>query len=90
MREDGKSKSEEVSPGTSAKGFGKSLRWEVSWRKKGYGNSPQTECWKTEEPCPEKTETCSVNTEPCTRKTFSAVRCGRMWKVKEEDEQGSQ
>ena len=33
---------------------------EVSWRKRGL--------WKTEELCPEKTETYSGNSEPCTRK----------------------
>ena len=39
-----------------------------------FGNSPQIESWKIEEPCLEKTETCSVNTEPCTTRTFSAGR----------------
>ena len=33
-------------------------------------------------PCPEKTETCSGNAKRCTKKTFSAVGCGRTWKVK--------
>ena len=27
-------------------------------------------CWKTEELCPEKTDTCSANTKPGTKKTF--------------------
>ena len=84
MRENEKSKGEELPTETSAKGFGKSLRWEVRWRKKSYGTSLQIERWKTEEPFPEKTETCSVNTEPRTRKTFSAVPCGRMWNVNKE------
>ena len=35
---------------------------EVSWHKKGF--------WKTEELCPEQTETCSGNSEPCTRKNY--------------------
>ena len=39
---------------------------------KSCGTSPKRECWKTEEPCPEKTETYSGNTKPRTRKTFSA------------------
>ena len=84
MREDGQVKGEkEGSPGENAKGFGKSLRWEVSWRREGCGTSPKRECWKAEEPCPEKTEACSVNTKPCMKKTFSAVGCGR--KVKKEE-----
>ena len=52
------------------------------------------ECWKTEERCPVKTETCSRNAMPCMKKTFSAVGCGEMWKVKKRRErevkQGSQ
>ena len=39
-------------------------------------------CWKTEEPCPENMETCSLNAKPWTKKTFSSVGCGMMWKVK--------
>ena len=49
---------------------------EASWTNEDYGISPTKECWKTEDLCPEKTETCSVNTKPCTKKTFSAVGCG--------------
>ena len=36
---------------------------------KGCGTWPKRECWKTEEPCPEKAETCSVNTKPCTSRS---------------------
>ena len=46
-------------------------------------NIAKKESWKTEEPCPVKTETCSVHTKPCMKKTFSAVGCGR--KVKKEE-----
>ena len=31
----------EWSPGRNAKGFGKGLRWEVSWCRKSYGTSPK-------------------------------------------------
>ena len=44
------------------------------------------ECWKTEERCPERTETCSRNTMPFMKQTFSTVGCGRMWKVKKRRE----
>ena len=50
-REDGKRKSEEErSPRRSAKGFGRSLRWEVSWRSMGCGTSPKanTVVWDVE------------------------------------------
>ena len=55
----------------------KRLREEVSWRKKSCGTSPKRQFGKTEEPCQEMSESCSVNTKPCTKKTFSAVGCGR-------------
>ena len=56
----------EGSPGRNVKGSVKSLRWEVSRRRKDCGVPPRRECWKTEEPCPGRPETCSVNTRPCT------------------------
>ena len=47
----------------------KRLREELEVRgfkaQKGLWNIAKKRCWKTEEPCPEKTETCSVNTKPC-------------------------
>ena len=79
MREDGQLKGKKIwSPGRNAKGFGKSLRWEVSLRRKDYGTSPKNECWRMEEPCPEKSATCSGNTRLCTKKTFTPVGCGRI------------
>ena len=44
------------------------------------------ECWKTEERCPERTETCSRKTMPFMKQTFSTVGCGRMWQVKKRRE----
>ena len=35
--------------------------------------------------CVKRKVTCSVNTRPRRRRTFSAVGCGRMWEVKEEE-----
>ena len=35
------------------------------------GTLTKRECWKTEELCPEKTETCSGNTKPCTKQAFT-------------------
>ena len=43
---------------------------------------PKRKCWKTEELCLEKTEAWSANTKPCTKKTVSAIGCGRMSEVK--------
>ena len=86
MRKDGKLKGKKGSHGRNAKGIGKSLWWETSWPRKGHGKSPGKEC-KTEELCPKKTETCS-DANPCTKNTFSAVGCGRMWKMKKRKEGG--
>ena len=88
MREDGKLKGKKrrVTMEGLEKASGGVLRWEVSWRRKGSGTSPKRECWKTEEPCPEKTETCSMNIKQCVKKTFSAGGCERKVKKKKNKE----
>ena len=91
-RDDGqmKGKKKERSPGRIASGFGKSLWWDLRWRKKDYGTSPRRECGTIEEHCPEKREVCTVNTKipSSARRKLSqqlaAGECG--WRRGEEEE----
>ena len=65
-----------------------SLRWRrFRGAKRVVEHRQKRASWKTEDPCPEKTETCSRNAtpKPHTRETSSAVCCGWTWEVKRKE-----
>ena len=71
-------------PRRNTKDCGRIRGWRFRGPKKDYGILPRRKCWKIEEFYPKKMDINCGNMKLCMKKTFSAVCCGRMWKVKKQ------